>query len=254
MAFKKFGLWATTLSTVLFLLPVFPVSAYYASREHGSIQPPASIENLNLSTEQVYLPDTSADETLTPEGNLSLVDDLLQSVPYTSVETELENKQFITVQSKSGNYFYLVIDRSGDSENVYFLNLVDEADLMALIEDSDQMPSPVVCTCAERCTAGHVDTSCPICKEKMVDCTGKEQVSTTPELESAEVKQEPVQEPEKESGNRGLIVPVILLLVAVAGGIAYYFKFREAKPQTKGTDDPYAYDFGDEEENGNYEE
>ena len=88
----------------------------------------------------------------------------------------------------------------------------------------------------------------------MVDCTGKEQVSTTPELESAEVKQEPVQEPEKESGNRGLIVPVILLLVAVAGGIAYYFKFREAKPQTKGTDDLYAYDFGDEEENGNYEE
>lgn len=254
MAFKKFGLWAATFSAAAFLLPVSPVSAYYASSEHGSTRPPAAIESLNLSTEQVYLPDAPADETLTPEGNLSLVDDLLQSVPYSSVETELENKQFITVQSKSGNYFYLVIDRSGDSENVYFLNLVDEADLMALIEDGDRTPSPVVCICIERCTAGHVDTGCPVCKERMVDCTGKEPVSTVPQPESSEIIPEPVPEPQKDSGNRSLIVPVILLLAAAAGGVVYYFKFREAKPQTKGTDDLYTYDFGDEKENEDYEE
>ncbi len=45
------------------------------------------------------------------------------------------NKQFVTLVSKNGNYFYLVIDRAGDKENVYFLNLVDEADLLALIQE-----------------------------------------------------------------------------------------------------------------------
>jgi len=65
-------------------------------------------------------PDTSA---LTPEGDLTLVDDI-----------QAGDKQIITVVTKSGNYFYIVIDRSGKKENVYFLNLVDESDLMAIID------------------------------------------------------------------------------------------------------------------------
>ena len=51
--------------------------------------------------------------------------------------TEQVEKQFITVQSKNGNTFYIVIDRNGETENVYFLNLVDEADLMALMEGEE---------------------------------------------------------------------------------------------------------------------
>ncbi len=38
-------------------------------------------------------------------------------------------KQFLTVQTKNGNTFYMVIDRSGTSENVYMMSLVDEKDL-----------------------------------------------------------------------------------------------------------------------------
>ena len=42
-----------------------------------------------------------------------------------------EGKQFLTVQTKAGNTFFIVIDRARESENTYFLNLVDEADLLA---------------------------------------------------------------------------------------------------------------------------
>ena len=67
---------------------------------------------------------------LTPEGNLSLVDD------YHTSYSDGSGQQFITLVSKSGNTFYLVIDRNDKGENtVHFMNLVDEADLLALMEE-----------------------------------------------------------------------------------------------------------------------
>jgi uncharacterized protein YraI len=45
---------------------------------------------------------TTASSPLTPDGNLELVDDVTQ---------ESDGKQFITVQSKNDNTFYIVIDR-----------------------------------------------------------------------------------------------------------------------------------------------
>ena len=62
--------------------------------------------------------DTDSGTPLTPDGNLELVDDVYQTS---------DGKQFITVQSKNDNTFYIVIDRDKNGENVYFLNLVDEA-------------------------------------------------------------------------------------------------------------------------------
>ena len=69
---------------------------------------------------------------LTPEGNLTLVDD------YHTSYSDGSGQQFITLVSKSGNTFYLVIDRNAKGENtVHFMNLVDEADLLSLMEDED---------------------------------------------------------------------------------------------------------------------
>lgn len=73
---------------------------------------------------------TKNSEPITPDGNLTLVDD------FSGEETEA--KQFITLVTKDGNYFYLVIDRDDEGkETVHFLNQVDEADLLALMEDEE---------------------------------------------------------------------------------------------------------------------
>ena len=78
---------------------------------------------------------TITDETsgaLTPEGNLTLVDD------YHTDYSDGSGQQFITLVSKSGNTFYLVIDRNAKGQQtVHFMNLVDEADLLALMEEED---------------------------------------------------------------------------------------------------------------------
>ena len=67
---------------------------------------------------------------LTPEGNLTLVDD------YHTSYSDGSGQQFITLVSKSGNTFYLVIDRNDKGENtVHFMNLVDESDLLSLMEE-----------------------------------------------------------------------------------------------------------------------
>ena len=73
-------------------------------------------------------------QPLTPEGNMTLVDDIDGDAA--------EDKQFIVVKSKGGNYFYIIVDRAAEGENsVHFLNQVDESDLMAIIgEEQTEQP------------------------------------------------------------------------------------------------------------------
>ena len=65
--------------------------------------------------------------TLTPQGNADLVDNV----------SDNENLQFITVTARDGSVFYFVIDKGATSNNVYFLNTVDESDLAALVEGTE---------------------------------------------------------------------------------------------------------------------
>ena len=105
----------------------------------GMAAPAFAFEGEAAPVEQPVLPEvvedvvTITDETsgaLTPEGNLTLVDD------YHTDYSDGSGQQFITLVSKSGATFYLVIDRNAKGQQtVHFMNLVDEADLLALMEE-----------------------------------------------------------------------------------------------------------------------
>ena len=156
---------------------------------------------------------------LSPEGNLSLLDDL--------VDEEAEDKQFITVQSKAGNVFYIIIDRAGKENNVYFLNLVDEADLMALMEKDGSLDS------------FNKEAGLPPISEVELEPTIK------PEPET------PTEEPEKGKNPLPILMFIILLL---AGAGLWFFKYKNPKQASQGSTNLDEYFFDDDEDEDEYEE
>jgi len=215
----------TCLVVVMLCVTAFSMPAFaYADDVDQEIVPEAP-----------EIEETTGGAPLTPDGNLTLIDDIVQ--PEDPDGDEVQQKQFITLQSKNGNYFYLVIDRDGDTENVYFMNLVDEADLMALIEEAETEEAPAACSCAEKCVVGAINTGCEICRTNMSECVG---VEAEPEPDA--------EEPAEDEKSGGILPVIVLLLVLGGGGAVYWFKFRKPKADTTGSDDLDDYDYGQEDE------
>ena len=164
------------------------------------------------------------DGAFTPEGTGTVLDTAIG---------EDGDKQFYTITSEDGNVFYLIIDGKRDGNNVYFLNGVTEADLMALAEKSGDtmsaIPAEDVCTCTEKCAAGEVDTACPVCKNDLKGCAGKEKPAETEEPAQAE-------QPKKDKGSAGTIIFILIALLA-AGGVGYYVKIVRPKQQAEDDED-----------------
>lgn len=154
--------------------------------------------------------------TLTPKGNAQLVDDV----------SDNENLQFITVTARDGNVFYFVIDKGAQSENVYFLNTVDESDLEVLVEKSDKKPT----TTAKPTTD---DT------EKDLTETDTKDNSDTKAEKSEQTEQN------KQKSNFGLLI--VLVLAAAVGIGGYYYKVILPKKKLEQADDLDDFDFEDED-------
>lgn len=135
-------------------------------------------------------------------GNGKLVDD----------KADDESKQFLTIQTKNGNTFFMVLDRSNNTENVYMLSMIDENDLAEFIGETKEEPE-------------------------------QEQPSVIiPETEKPSAPEEPETETEpeeKKSGmNTGALLAVIVLLAGGIGG-CYYFKVlkpRQGEDEMDGED------------------
>ena len=109
-----------------------PAFAYGGEETGEEVKAPSIFE-----TEEKPVTITEQDTgPLTPEGNLTVVDD------YQTTFSDGTAQQFITLVSKSGAYFYLIIDRAADGDQTaHFLNMVDEADLLVLMDEED-IPEP----------------------------------------------------------------------------------------------------------------
>ena len=161
------------------------------------------------------------------------------------------NKQFVTLETKDGTVFYLVIDYDSpvneeeEQYQTYFLNLVDAADLAALVGEEDAEPeeeAPPLCSCRDRCQVGKIDTTCPVCTADLTACLGEE-----PEPEAPEELEDPQPAPEAEEPEEGpssAVAAVILLLVVLAGGAVFVVKLlrrKEKAPSRPPEDDDEDY-------------
>ena len=172
---------------------------------------------------------------LTPDGNLTLVDDVGSPTG--------TGKQFITMVTRSGNYFYLVIDRDEKgNENVHFLNQVDEADLFSLMDE---------------------DEAAAMKEQIAAEEAAKQQEVTKPEVtpaEPADTEKEPEPETEQKSKTPYAVGLILLLGVCGAGGAFFFMKNKKKQTSEAERPDPDAdyredddgYDIpedaGDEEE------
>jgi hypothetical protein len=135
------------------------------------------------------------------------------------------NKQFITVETRNGKIFYIVIDYDKpidedlEQYHTYFLNMVDERDLLDIIEEEDlpQNSAPIV--------------------------TPEPSPAPSPEPSPSPGAQDP-----GAQNNTGGFVAVLLIVAVIAAGVFCFFKFRKPKQSVKGKSDLDDYDFGEDED------
>lgn len=220
MKIKKLG--ALLVSAALCAGMAAPAFAYDGEPVEEVEQPV-----LTAATEEEEAVTVTDEETgaLTPEGNLTLVDD------YHTNYSDGSGQQFITLVSKSGNTFYLVIDRNAKGQQtVHFMNLVDEADLLTLMEEEDADAYTAEKEAAEQ--------------DKL---KAEEEAKKAAEEAAASGTEQPKEN--KVTKIASGFLGVVVLIALAAGGVFYAFvKQKQKKQAEKEALDPdanYTEDKGD---------
>ena len=159
----------------------------------GETQPVIPEQTESGEETEAAAQDGAAEGAETPfsiPGNGEVLDD----------KAEDGTKEFLTIQTKNGNTFFLVLDRSSNTENVYMLSMIDENDLAEFMDETQTEGTPQVVI-----------------------------PETEPTVAPEEAETETVQ-PEEGGLNMGAIL-AIGILAAGAIGVGYYFKVVKPKKE-----------------------
>ena len=181
---------------------VFPVNAKANSEE---TTPPSTTEI--QGTQEETETSKENENALTPDGNMTLVDDISSTTD--------SNKQFITLVTKTGNYFYLIID--------HFLNQVGEEDLFSLMKEEDA--------------------------QAIKDEIEKQKESVEEKTETVTV----VEKEEKQDSKMNLnFMPLVVVigLSVLAGGTFFFVKTKKKKSNEINPDPDADYLNDEDEDNG----
>ena len=189
---------------------------------------------------------------LTPEGNLTLVDD------YHTNYSDGSGQQFITLVSKSGNTFYLVIDRNAKGQQtVHFMNLVDEADLLALMEEEDADVYTAEKEAAAQAEQDRLKAEEEAKKAAEEAAAQAEQDRLKAEEEAKKAAEEAAasgtEQPKENKVTKiasGFLGVVVLIALAAGGGFYFYVQQKNKKHAEKEALDP---DAGYTEDKGDFE-
>ena len=222
MKIKRFG--ALLVSAVLCIGMAAPAFAFEG--DFTPVEQPVLPEIVE-EEDTVTITD-EASGALTPEGNLTLVDD------YYTNYSDGSGQQFITMVSKSGATFYLVIDRNAKGQQtVHFMNLVDEADLLALMEEE---------------AAEAYNAEKEAAKQAELDKLKAEEEAKKAAEEAAASGEEQPKENKVTKIASGFLGVVVLIALAAGGGFYAFTKQKQKKQAEKEALDPdanYTEDKGD---------
>ena len=156
-------------------------------------------------------------------------------------------KEFYTIQTASEKVFYLIIDRDGEEEMVYFLTEVTENDLLNVTaNNSETLPK----------NSAALESAIPVTEGALPNNNGEQGTEEEPAEEPTESgeeesTEEPEPEPEKTEENPMATYIILGIVAAAAIGGGYYFKVvRKKKEEFLDEDD----DEEDEEEEYDDEE